>query len=288
MGIVLEFALVVPYRFRHYIEFKHKGTQVGRSRFIYDLMMRFFKPSRLWERISPFRKHDSERTTSAHIIPVGRVLAGGESMVLPLAIIEQLINAAGTVGIMAECLCRRGNDCESHPAELGCLILGDATRELDPRLGRSVSAKEAMAHAHEALRRGLYPMVVHNRFDAWLWGVDYRRMLNVCFCCDCCCAVRYSVRLRKSEGFFRNIHRLPGLAVRVTADCDGCGACVSVCMARAITLEGGNASIRLEECKGCGRCVEVCTRKAIVMEMEGKVRPEDELLSIYRGRTVID
>ena len=261
---------------------------MGRSRFLYDLMMRFFKPSRLWERISPFRKKDSALNTSAHIIPVGRVLHTGTSVVLPVSIIETLVRAAGTVGIMAECLCRRGNDCRSHPADLGCLILGDATRDLDPRLGRSVTAKEAMAHARAALRRGLYPMVVHNQFDAWLWGVDYRRMLNVCFCCDCCCAVRYSVRLRKSEGFFRNIHRLPGLAVRVTGACDGCGACVSVCMVRAITLEGGSASIRLEECKGCGRCAEVCPQNAIVMEMEKDAHPSDAMVRMYRRRTTID
>ncbi len=261
---------------------------MGRSRFLYDLMMRFFKPSRLWERVSPFRKHDSERNTSAHIIPVNRVLAGGESMVLPLAIIEQLIHAAGTVGIMAECLCRRGNGCARFPADLGCLILGDATRELEPRLGKAVSPEEAVAHARDAVRRGLYPMVVHNRFDAWLWGVDYRKMLNVCFCCDCCCAVRYSVRLRKSEGFFRNIHRLPGLTVRVTSECDGCGACVGVCMARAIRLSEGRASIDPVDCKGCGRCVEVCPQKAIVMEMETDARVGGDILNIYRERTVID
>ncbi|HSV96258.1 MAG TPA: 4Fe-4S dicluster domain-containing protein [Spirochaetota bacterium] len=261
---------------------------MGRSRFLYDLIMCFFKPSRLWERISPFRKKDSARNASAHIIPVGRVLHAGKSVVLPVSIIETLIRASGTVGIMAECLCRRGNGCQGHPADLGCLILGDATRDLDLRLGRSVTAKEAMAHARVALRRGLYPMVVHNQFDAWLWGVDYHRMLNICFCCDCCCAVRYSVRLRRSEGFFQNIHRLPGLTVRATAECDGCGECVTGCMARAITLEDGNASIRLEECKGCGLCAEVCPRKAIVMEMEGDARAGGDILNIYRGRTGID
>jgi len=260
---------------------------VGRSRFIYDLMMRFFKPSRLWERISPFRKNDSELDTSAHIIPVGRVLHAGTSVVLPVTIIETLVRAAGTVGIMAECLCRRGNGCARFPADLGCLILGDATRELDPRLGRAVSPEEAIAHAREAVRRGLYPMVVHNRFDAWLWGVDYRRMLNVCFCCDCCCAVRYSVRLRKSEGFFRNIHRLPGLTVRVTSECDGCGACVGVCMARAIRLSEGRASIDPVDCKGCGGCVEACPRGAILVEMEGGELIEEGVLELYRRRTII-
>jgi len=260
---------------------------MGRSRLLYDILMRFFKPSRLWERVSPFRKRDSERNTSAHIIPVGRVLREGESVILPPTIIETLVRAAGTVGIMTECLCRRGNGCERYPADLGCLILGGAARELDPRLGRVVSPEEAIAHAREALRRGLYPMVVHNRFDAWLWGVDYRRMLNVCFCCDCCCAVRYTARLRKSEGFFRNIHRLPGLTVRIAGGCDGCGVCVEVCMARAIRLSEGRASIDPADCKGCGRCVEACPRGAIVMEMEGGAGIEEGLLEIYRRRTSI-
>ena len=258
---------------------------MGRSRFIYDLMMRFYKASQFWERISPFKKNDSEKNTSAHIIPVNRVMAEGKSVVLPFEIIEAMVRKAVTVGIMAECLCRRGNGCKNHPTDLGCLILGDAARDLDPKLGRVVSTEEALAHAKTALADGLYPMAVHNEFDAWLWGIDYRRMMNICFCCDCCCAVRYSVRLRKSEGFFGNIHRLPGLRVAVGIGCDGCGTCVEVCMARAITLNGGRALINQDDCKGCGMCVEACPRTAIIMTMKGPADAGEELLRVYGKRT---
>ncbi len=257
---------------------------MGRSRFVYDLLMKFYKPSRIWERISPFRKNDSERNTSAHLIPVYMVLSGGENVVLPLAIIEIMLGKTDTIGIMAECLCRRGEGCVHHPADIGCLILGDAARDLDPRLGRLVTREEATAHAHGAVARGLYPMVVHNEFDAWLWGIDYRRMMNICFCCDCCCSVRKSVRLRRSEGFFRNIHRLPGLTVYITESCDGCGKCAEACMAGAVRIDSGKAVIDLNDCKGCGRCAQVCPRGAVVLKMDGAVDCREELLGIYRKR----
>jgi len=57
---------------------------------------------------------------------------------------------------------------------------------------------------------------------------------------------------------------MPGVEVRVTDDCVGCGTCSEdgVCFVKAISLEGDRAIIS-EECRGCGRCVETCPNDAI-------------------------
>ncbi len=91
----------------------------------------------------------------------------------------------------------------------------------------------------------------------------------------------------KVRGLFPEHSPPSGLTVRVAGDCDGCGVCIEVCMARAIRLDGGRAAIDPADCKGCGRCAEVCPRKAIVMEMDGTGHPGNELLKRYYARTVV-
>jgi len=260
---------------------------VARSPFMYDLMMKFYPLSRLWDRLPFRRRRESVENTSVHLIPLNLSAGSGESVALPMTIIRALIMRAGTVAVMRECLCRRGEKCKSFPADTGCLLLGSAALDLHPGLGRLVTVDEALAHAASALEMGLLPTVVHNEFDAWLWGINYRRMLNVCFCCECCCSLRRDLRERNSEGFFRNVHRLPGLSVRVTGDCDGCGACVDVCMSRAIYMEQGRARINDENCKGCGRCVSMCPQSAIRMEGDNSVDSVQLILEHYMGRVSI-
>ena len=45
--------------------------------------------------------------------------------------------------------------------------------------------------------------------------------------------------------------------------CDGCGECVGVCPATAITLNEGKASISDALCNGCGACVPACPNDAL-------------------------
>jgi electron transport complex protein RnfB len=260
---------------------------MGRSRFIYDFMMKWYKPFQIFEKL-PFLPKDSRENTSAHIIPVEHVMERNHSTVLPLEIISALIEKADCAGIMAECLCRRGENCSAYPHDTGCLILGRSIRHLDPGLGVQVTADEALAHAKQAIEKGLYPMVVHNSFDAWIWGINYRSMLNVCFCCDCCCSVRHGVRKHKSDGFFENIHRLPGLEVTVDPDlCNGCNNCIEVCMAKAITVHGSRVKISGKKCKGCGQCAEACNEGAVIIKIDSSEKTINELKKHYTERTTV-
>jgi len=45
--------------------------------------------------------------------------------------------------------------------------------------------------------------------------------------------------------------------------CVGCGACVEVCPAQAISIVDGKAKINADKCVDCGRCAQVCSQEAI-------------------------
>ena len=45
--------------------------------------------------------------------------------------------------------------------------------------------------------------------------------------------------------------------------CVGCGACVEVCPAQAISMVGGKAKINADKCVDCGRCAQVCPQEAL-------------------------
>ncbi len=49
----------------------------------------------------------------------------------------------------------------------------------------------------------------------------------------------------------------------VKEKCTGCGTCIEICPAGAISLKDGKAVIDLKKCAGCLACVSVCPQKAI-------------------------
>lgn len=53
-----------------------------------------------------------------------------------------------------------------------------------------------------------------------------------------------------------------------TDRCNGCGACVTVCRQKAISLLDAAARIDPGLCKGCGECFEVCAAGAIYEEVK--------------------
>lgn len=54
--------------------------------------------------------------------------------------------------------------------------------------------------------------------------------------------------------------------------CSGCGTCVDVCPAEAITIVQGKARIGLE-CMDCGACPRVCPEGAIRKQAVGTAEP---------------
>ncbi len=232
--------------------------------------------------LKPFFRPEENETI---VIPVREAVQVPESVVLPEIILRPLVERASARFILNECLCRRAANRPTCPQDIGCLFLGDGAAEIHPALGRLADGDEALAHVRRATEAGLLPQIVHAAFDAWMLGIRFRRMLAVCFCCDCCCAVRRTLRLGPPI-FQETVLRLPGLLVTVGPECVGCGRCAKVCLVGAIRMENGRASIS-EDCKGCGRCVAACPQGAIALHLDPEVDPAGQLIARIERRTEI-
>jgi UDP-glucose 4-epimerase len=255
---------------------------MARSRFGYELIMKFWKYGHCFDNWPLLSKKHSEKTTSGHILPVNQPVSAGKNMVLPMQVLGPMIERANGVAIMNECMCRRGQNCRAFPRRFGCLLLGSAVAAMNPALARIATPAEAISHAERGIRMGLVPLIIHNTVDAWMWGLDFRRMMNVCFCCECCCDVRIGIRNRVA-GFYENIHRLPGLTVSVGDGCVGCGTCREICLAKAIELSDGRAKIT-DDCKGCGRCISMCPEGAITLSFDSRIDTVGVTLEHYERR----
>ncbi len=197
-----------------------------------------------------------------NLIPVNEEVELAGSVVLPSRVLEHFIEQAGTHWIMNRCLCRDSTGCQDYPVDLGCLFLGEAAAGINPGLGRPVSKDEARAHVQRAREAGLVHLVGRNKLDTvWLGVGPGQRLLTVCHCCPCCCL--WGILPHMAPHLSTNVAAMPGVEVRVTEGCTGCGLCAEgVCFVDAIRMVDGGAKIG-DGCRGCGRCVEACPQQAI-------------------------
>jgi len=227
----------------------------------------------------------NEKNLDATYLPVGETVQVEPGSVLPYQIIEDLVRVASHRFIMGGCLCRTAERCENHPREFGCIFLGDAAGDISPERGRPVDAPEALEHVTRGRDLGLLPCVIHSSFDASLLGIDYRRMLAVCFCCNCCCTFRTDMK-GGPEAYRERIIRLPGLVMSSVGDCALCEKCARACFLGAIEV-GRDGPVFADFCKGCGRCAASCPRHNIRIRFDPAVDTERVLLERIGARTDI-
>jgi ferredoxin len=73
---------------------------------------------------------------------------------------------------------------------------------------------------------------------------------------------------------------MPGVSVKVTESCIGCGTCLNgVCFVNAIHIIDNKAEIS-EECRCCGRCVDICPQNAIKLIINNKEFVEETINQI--------
>jgi Pyruvate/2-oxoacid:ferredoxin oxidoreductase delta subunit len=211
------------------------------------------------------------------VIPINRELTDDGSTVLPVTIVEEMIRRSCHTVKMNLCLCRTALACEEFPMGLGCLFLGSSTKDIHPSMGKPVSMEEALEHLRTAVDAGLVMHIGKVDPDPYMLGLkDRRHFLTLCFCCPCCCVAMKDFLYFAPE-IRERTHRLEGLEVRVTDECNGCTKCVKACYASAITIEDGKAVVS-EGCKGCGLCVDRCPRDAIEITVADGNRMVEEAL----------
>ena len=218
------------------------------------------------------------------VIKVDKKLGEYEEYVLPSQVLEYFIKKANYHWIMNFCICRDSMQCEDYPIKLGCLFLGEATLGINPQLGRRVTKEEALEHIKQCQEAGLVHMIGRNLLDKqWLGVKPGYKLLSICNCCPCCCLWRVSPILTPKIG--SKIKRMPGVEVRVTEKCVGCGTCTKgVCFVDAIHMVNDRAFIN-ENCRGCGRCIDICPQNAIELLINDK---EYIIKSIKRIDKLVD
>jgi ferredoxin len=156
--------------------------------------------------------------------------------------------------------------------------------KINPQFGRLVSKDEALAYVRRCRDSGLVQVIGRNKLDQiWLGTGPGEKLMTICNCCPCCCL--WKALPVMTPRISNKVMRFPGVNVKVTDRCLGCGTCADgVCFVDAIRLEDERARIG-PECRGCGRCVEACPNEAIeltlggngdiihvIQRLEGKVR----------------
>jgi Pyruvate/2-oxoacid:ferredoxin oxidoreductase delta subunit len=208
-----------------------------------------------------------------YYLPADRSIMVNESVsnpgdyVLPSQIVDHFIDAAAHHWVMDFCLCRDSNHCKDYPRQLGCLFLGEAVHQINPKLGHLVSREAAHQHIQRCREAGLMHMVGRNKLDAfWLGAGPGEKLMTICNCCPCCCL--YRVLPDITPRISAKINRLPGVNVLVNDNCLGCGECTQgICFVDAIRMVEDRARIG-SHCRGCGHCIEVCPNEAIELQFD--------------------
>jgi UDP-glucose 4-epimerase len=202
-------------------------------------------------------------------LPLNIEVEGVQSSFIPYKVVEELIRRSAHRVIINKCTCRDAVQCKKHPIDFGCTLLGEGTKEIDPRIARHVSVEEAIEHLHQTLEEGLIPMTGRVKIDNYIWGVkDRGKLLTVCHCCRCCCTILASAKYFPDHTADA-LRPLTGLNIRVDGDrCTKCGICIDECFVGAFSIQDERLSHDPSRCKGCGRCVTVCPESAVAAEVE--------------------
>jgi len=218
-------------------------------------------------------------------ITINRNVEVPENVILPSTVLKEMITKSKYHVIMDSCICRVSNDCASYPQKLGCLFLGKGSTRISPKLGKSVSSKEAIEHVDKCQEAGLVHIIGRNKIDSvWLNTGPKEELLSICACCPCCCLWKMTPDLPEHIG--KNFSKMEGVKLKLDKTlCTGCGKCTEdICFVEAISVENEKVNIDMTKCRCCGRCAEICSSGALTIQM-GKTGVKH---SIKRVESLID
>ncbi|MBN1636738.1 MAG: 4Fe-4S binding protein [Deltaproteobacteria bacterium] len=220
--------------------------------------------------INPFFAYPYNEVTA---IPIGVEIPQPDNVILPRAIVEHVIKQASEIFILDECICRSKCNCTNHPIDIGCMALGKGAQRIHPSHGHKADHEEAVEHVRKAAHAGLIPSIAHTWIDPVAFGLpDFRHLMFICFCDDCCCLYRTHMKNR-GPNLDKAYKGLPGISVQLDENkCNGCGICAQHCFVAAIDMVEGIPRLS-ESCKSCGRCVDVCPENALSLNLA----PAEEL-----------
>ena len=224
------------------------------------------------------------RRTRGRVVSLNQEIPVGPSRVLPSDLLAKIIEKASYRVSLNWCFCRSGMNCQKYPHDIGCLMVGEATRGLVKEgIAREVSGEESLTIIRKARDLGLVHMVMWIKGEVNLLANEKKeglRMLEICQCCPCCCLALRNIKHLgpASRERFKGI----GYLARLREGCTGCGVCRDICPVGSIEMVEGMPRIG-ESCLGCGLCAHHCQAKAIKIVAGGKDAVEKDLLEYFEG-----
>lgn len=178
--------------------------------------------------------------------------------------VSEVIKTASHMGI-STCYCRHkmfhvGKVCD-NPMDI-CMTFNTSARSLI-KYGhaRKVDAAEGMDLLDQAYESNLVQ-----------FGENVRERVNfICNCCGCCCEAMIAARRFAVDNPVHTSNFIPELK---SADCTGCGKCVTICPVEAMTLVSAHdskkskrkiARLNKDVCLGCGLCVRACQEDSLTL-----------------------
>jgi len=200
------------------------------------------------------------------------------SVVVPYDLVRQAIEKAGYIGGMHKCLCRTANKCEHYPRDLGCLFLGKSGEVVVGHgIADELTKEEALARLDEAAEMGLACMSLWVEVEQLVWGLrndEMSDMVEVCFCCPCCCTAMNLCKHTTRD--IRDRFTPSGFTATIDHEkCIGCYKCmVTVCPQDALQVRAsdGKVVVNQETCFGCGYCKQACPTGAIRIQQTMPMR----------------
>ncbi len=234
-----------------------------------------------------FRFEGEGRLTQSHIVPINQKLSfqgKDKNKILPIDMVRNVIEDSSYRIIMNRCICRDGFECTDFPRDLGCIMLGEACRNMVARgVARYATVEECHEHLDKVVEKGLVAICAWAEFETIVKGIpeeEHRDYFEICFCCPCCClGLRNYSSIMESE-HMRKIFKSIGWRAKGTDDCVGCGACIKACPVDVIELRGDTIAVG-DKCIGCGLCAIRCPEEAIVMEETEPMK--DNILDYFWG-----
>lgn len=231
------------------------------------------------ERLKQAREEDEAvpGTTKTRTIEINKTVAKSiEHIHPPVDLLIDIIKRSTYLASLNECLCRKLQGCTDYPLDIGCLFIGPAARSCVKRgVAKELTVEEAIRHVERAAKAGLSAAAYFVEVEEYVWGwldEDMPNILEVCFCCPCCCS---AVRFEEKAGgeLERILHQGIGWSCVVDEDaCLGCGACEKACPHDCMRIEKGRARVH-ESCAGCGQCVRSCMHGALRIMQTGDTKP---------------
>ncbi|NHJ23880.1 MAG: 4Fe-4S dicluster domain-containing protein [Candidatus Lokiarchaeota archaeon] len=222
---------------------------------------------------TPQEEKKEERENYGHYISVNLPMGDFENVVVPYKVFEHFINKASNI-VLRTCPCRERWACQNHSIELGCIFMGDDTKNmaLSPEEGYIATKEQALEHLRKAIDEGLVPLLGRNVAEAedGHGVMDTGSFLSGCFCCECCCI---GVKTRQYGAYTSMAGDKPGsiegMKIKIDYEkCVGCGTCVETCPFKFRKVVDGKAAVDPNQCIGCGRCINVCPNGAIMVNIE--------------------